>query len=106
MNARHRERRGCRIQIIVEDAADAARFAAVPQKEIVVAVLAQLLIEVRVEGRANLRSGGMPGHDIVFMHDVGRQIKAATKPPYIAGAQKPDVQMAGRNVRIARMQHD
>ncbi len=97
--------RRLRIQVIVEDAAESARFAAMAQEEIIIAGLAGMRIQLPVKGRAGRGRGAMPEQRIFFVDNVGREIEAATEPPDIPSAEKAHIHVAGGHAGIARMHH-
>ena len=62
------------------DAADAARFAAVLQVEVIVAPALELRMPVGPEGGERFAAGGVEMHAVFFEAVVGRQVHAAAKP--------------------------
>jgi hypothetical protein len=89
-----------RVEIVEEDAADAARFGAVLQVEVVVAPLLELRVELR-SARAARRA--VPVDGVLIETVIGREIEAAAEPPGVAGLKIADVGVTGRHVGIARV---
>lgn len=75
-------------------------------EEVVIADLTQVVVECRMIGLACRGCGAMPGDDIVFADQIGREIEPATKPPGIAGAQKAHVHVTRGHMRVARVHDD
>ena len=48
----------------------------------------------------------MPGHDVLLVDQVRRQVEAAAEPPDVTGIEEPHVQVARRRVGIARVHDD
>ena len=95
------ERTGFR-QIVEEDAADAARLAAMFEKEVLIAPA----LEARVMGANRLLADGVEVARVLFEPVVGREIHAAAEPPGIARREEAHVHVHGGTVGVARMQHE
>src|SRR5690606_31642633 len=98
------------VVIIKEQAAHAARFAAVLEVKVLIAPAFETRIDVITKGPAGSTGGAMPVAHIVLVAIVGCQVKAAAKPPHrrlaiFLGDEKAHIGVTGRCVGIARMNH-
>src|SRR5579884_1159215 len=98
------------VEVVEEQAADAARLAAVAQIEVFVAPALAARIDVGAERRAQRARHAVPVHDVLVERIVRGEVEAAAEPPYRlavggAGLEVAHVEMRGRHVGIARMQH-
>src|SRR5690606_33182197 len=101
------------VQVVEEDAADAARLVAVLQKEVFVAPALEARIEIVAEGLKRLLAHAVEAYDVLLERIVGREIHAAAEPPYrrVAvpvrpGDEEAHVHVHGGHVRVARMQYE
>src|SRR5205807_941297 len=69
-------------EVIEEDAADAARLAAVAQLEIFVALALEARVVRGAERRQRVAAGGMEMARVVFEAIAGREVHAAAEPPH------------------------
>ena len=69
------------VQIVEEQAADAARFVAMLEKEIAIAPFLVLRVHVGAERVAGLLRGAMPVQHVFIERIVRREIEAAAEPP-------------------------
>src|ERR1051325_11136722 len=92
-------------EIVEEDAADAARLAAVAQVEILVAPALVARIVLAAETRERIAAGDVEVARILREAVIRREIHAAAEPPRVARAEKAHVHMDRRAIRIARVQH-
>src|SRR5690606_16606706 len=69
--------------VVAEQPADAARLAAVPEEEVLVAVPLQARVDVRRHLLAGRARGGVPMPRVVLEGVVGRQVVATAEPPDI-----------------------
>src|SRR5205807_1024446 len=93
-------------EVIEEDAADAARLAAVAQLKIFVAPALETRVAVGAEGRQRVAAGGMEMAGIVFEAIAGREVHAAAEPPGRRRGEEAHVHVHRRAIRIARVQHE
>jgi len=97
-------------EIVEEHAADAARFVAVPEKEVAVAPFLETRVQAATERVERGLAGGVEMPCVVFESVIRRQVHAAAEPPYRGFAvlqcnEAAHVHVHRRHVRIARMQH-
>ena len=98
------------VEIVEEQSADAARFLPVLQIKVLVAGAFETRIVFGAERRDGGACGFMPVHRVGLKAIVGRQVEAAPEPPHGIGGvgardKEADVRMAGRQVRVARVDH-
>ncbi|EIL97961.1 hypothetical protein UU5_04459 [Rhodanobacter sp. 115] len=98
------------VEIVVEQAADATRLAAMLEVEILVAPALVARIDIRAERRAQVARHRMPVHH-VFVERIERgEIEAATEPPHrlhsrLARLEIAHVGVRGGHVGVLRVQH-
>src|SRR5690606_6314550 len=97
-------------EVVVEQPADAARFVAMLEKEILVAPAFVTRVDLWTEWIADRPGGAVPVHAILVEAVVRGQIIAAAEPPLrfhsrFFGDEEPHIGMAGRCIGIARMNH-
>src|SRR5213592_3316752 len=98
------------VQIIEENPADAARLAAVLEIEVLVAPAFETGIAVGAETLERPPARGMKVARVLLEPVVRGQVHAAPEPPdrlalRLGRDQEPHVHVNGRNIGIARMQH-
>src|SRR5882672_3161353 len=93
-------------EIVEENAADAARLAAVAQLEILVAPALVARVVLCAEGGERVAAQGMEVARVLGEAVVGRKVHAAAEPPRVAGAEAAHLHVHRRSVWIARMQHE
>src|SRR5262249_34717742 len=94
------------LQVIEEDAANAARFAAMFDEEVFVAPRFEAWVIRRVVLVADIFQGLVEVNDVFAEGVVRRQVRAAAEPRCCTFFQIAEVGMNGRNVRIVRMEHE
>ena len=95
------------VNIVEEQAANAARFVTMLQEEVFVTPLLVAGIEFLAKRVAGRFCDRVPVHNVIVERVLGRQVEAATEPPYgfaLAGCKKAEVRMRGRHVRVVGMQ--
>ena len=112
--ARQREGRGevRLVEIIKEDAADAAGLLPVLQEEVAVAPGLHGRVVLGAEGGQRIEAHLVEVPGILFLAVIGREVHAATEPPHVLlgrrGGQRTEethVHVHGGHVGIARVQH-
>src|SRR6266571_3215532 len=98
------------VQVVEENPADTARLAAVLEVEVFVAPALEAGIAVRPERVERLPASQVEVARVLLESVVGSQVHSAAEPPYRLALrpcrdQKPQVQVNGRDIRVARMQH-
>ena len=94
-------------EIIKKYPANAPRFVAMFEKEIIVAPCFQALMQPLSETLTRTGCGSMPVHRIVNKSIVWRQIKPATKPPLgSVDMYEAHIHMSRGHIRIQRMCND
>src|SRR6185436_17334936 len=97
------------VQIVEEQAADAARLVAVLEKEIPVAPLLVARVHVVAERRARLLGRAVPVQDVFVERIVRGEIESAAEPPgnrvLLGRAEEPHVGVSRRDVRVQRMKY-
>ncbi len=97
------------VEIVEEQAADAARFVAVLEVEVVVAPFFETRIDIVAEGRrSGLARCLVPVHHVFLVAVVGRQVEAAAEPPDrvltgFFGNEKAHIGVRRGHVRVAGM---
>lgn len=96
------------VQIVVEQAADAARFVAMLDEEVIVAPLFIFGVDLVAERRAQLGRGAVPVHGILCETVERRQVKTAAEPPHrgfarFFGDEEAHVGVAGGHVGAERV---
>src|SRR5262249_57146841 len=95
---------GAGVEVVDEQATDAAGLLAVLQEEVLVASALHGGVAI-FHGGARRR---MPVLRILFVRVIGGQVVAAAEPPAgsVVGREGTYVQVAGRYVRVQRVGHD
>ena len=97
-------------QVVEENAADAARLVAMPEKEIVVAPALEARVVIGAERRKRIATAAVKVHRVLLEAVVRRQVHAAAEPPdgrdaFAGRGEQAHVHVHRRHIRIARMQH-
>src|SRR5882672_1206765 len=98
------------VQVVEKDAADAARLAAVLEKEVFVAPALEAGIEIRPEGFERAPALRVEVPRVLLESVVGGEVHAAAEPPHriafrFGGDEKAHVHVDGRHEGVARVQH-
>ncbi|MES1942613.1 ferric pseudobactins receptor protein RF5-like protein [Salinisphaera sp. PC39] len=98
------------VEVVEEQAADAALLAAVREVEVVVAPALEARIDVLAVDGAEIADAAMPVARVRLEAVVGRQVEAAAEPPDRGLArflrdEEADIAVGGGDVGIARMDH-
>ena len=96
------------VEVVEEQAADAARLAAVAQEEVLVALLLEARVGLGPEGGAGAARDLVPVHAVFLEAVERRQVEAAAEPPGRGpacgrGLEEAQVQMRGGHVGVARV---
>src|SRR5689334_19204183 len=90
-------------EIVEEDAADAARLAAVLEEKVFVA---PALVPGVVLGTHRIAARRMEVLHVLREAVIRREVHATAEPPGVAGAEEANVQVHRRAVGVARMEHE
>ena len=99
------------VQVVEEQAADAARLAAMLEQEVLVApALVRVVARVAAERLAQRARGAVPVQHVLVERIERRQVEAAAEPPRhrLAVAHRAEVahvRVRGRQVGVARVEH-
>jgi len=98
------------VEVVEKDPADAARFVAMLEEEVLVAPFLVLGVDVVAEGGECLSAAAVEVLHVLALAVVRRHVHAATEPPdvlfaVLAGHEAAHIHVRRRAVRIARVEN-